>query len=444
MDEADYLSEGDITTIMAIAYSNNNVKVWASSTPTGRRTHFFNWCTNEPEWKEFHFPSSVMPHWDKKMEVRARADAITELKYRHEFLAEFADQEVGVYGHGYIQNAKRDYRYSDMSPNRNWIYIMGVDWNEKKIGTEVCVVGLNPVDQKFWIVAQDTIQKVDFAQLKGVQRIIELNRYWKPRWIYVDAGYGHTNVEVLRAEGNKARTESARGAHHPDAALANNIQAYDFGSNVTIYDLFTQEEIKKPAKPFLVQNSVRRFENDEIRFSKHDESLEKQLQNYVIDKISPKGVYSYKAENERIGDHKLDALNLALVGFFLEFTEFGKPKFSIDIAFSGQFGSKRVEKEINEDGWHDKLEVRYDPEYEKRKRYEATKSSSTDRTAGFVDPATKPILGGQSLPANIASFQVGFWKGPPGASTDEEWKYEAKQKIMLKRRRVARPERSNI
>jgi len=46
----------------------------------------------------------------------------------------------------------------------------------------------------------------------------------------------------------------------------------------------------------------------------------------------------YKANDEQAGDHILDSVMLAIMGFVLEVSPLGKPKYDSRITFSGQFG----------------------------------------------------------------------------------------------------------
>jgi len=47
----------------------------------------------------------------------------------------------------------------------------------------------------------------------------------------------------------------------------------------------------------------------------------------------------YFEENEVAGDHFLDAVNLALVAFTLEKTEFGQPRYGTDVVFTEALGA---------------------------------------------------------------------------------------------------------
>ena len=192
------------------------------------------------------------------------------------------------------------------------------------------------------LVHKDKVQRVGWTQLSAVQKIVELNRIWHPQGIYVDSGFGSTQDEILRQEGYNAAADPTRGPMHPDSKLKDIVKKYEFGSAIEIRDLFTKEPIKKPAKPFLVENTLRFFESNQIRYPETDTVVEAQLLNYVIDRITPTGTPVYKARDEAIGDHDIDALFVAMVAFTLEATPFGKPVFSSRISFAGNFGQKQV------------------------------------------------------------------------------------------------------
>jgi hypothetical protein len=332
-DEADYLSPGDIGATLATIVNSPSATVWMSSTPTGRREKFYETCHN-PLYKEFYFPSQVNPNWGESEEKYYRSE-YTEDQYKHEILAEFGEQEEGVYQVKYVEAAQSNYTYEQMKPTRSWTYMMGVDWNDIKIGTTIAIVGFNPQDNKFKVVDKHIISKGERTQLSACNKIAELNRLWFPDYIYVDRGFGATQVEVLHEFG--ARALQSQGPNSPDARLRQIVKEYDFGSAIKIHDLFSKQEVKKSAKPFLVDNSVRRFESLQIQYPKSDTHYTEQLLGYTIQRVSMTGLPVYQA-SERAGDHFLDAVNLALIAFLLEKTAYGKPTYTYDIAIAGKFG----------------------------------------------------------------------------------------------------------
>lgn len=341
-DETDYLSQADINAALAVTIDHPNATVWMSSTPSGARSKFYENC-NSRLYKEFHFPSSVNPMWNKETEVFFR-EGLTEIAYSHEILAAWGEQEEGVFQNVYVEAAQDDFEYKSLPRDPNWRYTLGVDWNDVKIGTSIVVLGFNPLAQRFYLVDKQKVSRDGWNQTAACRKIVELNQFWRPEWIYVDTGHGSTQIEMLKLLGWESLQRN--GVSHPDSRLKDIVKGYSFGSTVEIFDLVTKQPIKKPAKPFLVENTVRKFEHGVFSYPKSDSLLTKQLNGYIVDHTTTSGVPVYKASDETVGDHDLDALMLAFVAFTLETTDFGKPKFSIDFAFSGKIGEKVTPTEM--------------------------------------------------------------------------------------------------
>lgn len=331
-DEADYLDRSDMDAAMAIVTNYPEATVWMSSTPTGRREKFYETCLDR-EWKEFHFPSHVNPNWSESLDRLFRKN-LTAIGYKHEILADFGEQEEGVFQAPYVEAAIADYKMSSCKPTLNWLYSIGVDWNSPKIGTTIYVTGFNISTNKFMVVESAIVQRAGWTQTAAIQKIIELNRKWRPFAIYVDQGYGSTQIEILRKFGFDARVDPSRGPKHLDSQIVKVLRAYDFGSSIEIKDPFTKEPKKKPAKGFLVENAVRRFENNEILISSEDQQLKRELLGYIVKNVTVTGQVVYTTLDDAIGDHNLDALMLSLVAFTLEKSDLGNPTYSNKIMFT--------------------------------------------------------------------------------------------------------------
>ena len=334
LDEANFLDTKDLAAIVAILATNANVRLWASSTPTGARNHFYKWCVNTPTYKEFHHPTMVLPHWEQ-IRFNFEADyAGRKNEWEHEILANFGEQAVGVFQNVYVDSALTDFRYGEQVRQNGWVYSIGVDWN-KHAGTEIAVVGYNPGMRIFRVVEAVNIPKQEFTQVKGMEAIIALNNKWLPEFIYADEGNGATNIELLRKYGYDM---VARNVNDPACRLKDIVKTYNFSSKIEIIDPVTKRPIKKPAKPFLVENAVRRFEERTIEISSFDSLLKKQLENYIIHHYTQSNVPVYGVLDENVGDHRLDALMLALVGYKLETSFFARPTPAINIAINEEFG----------------------------------------------------------------------------------------------------------
>lgn len=344
IDEFDYLDDGDIKAIVAIVNTHPSVKLWASSTPTGKRSHFWRLCLKSPTYKEFYHPGMDLPHWDQVAD-QIKADYAGQPDgWNHEILAVFAEEGVSLFQHMYVDVALSHYKYTECKRDPSWAYGMGVDWNTTH-GTEICVVGYDRIGN-FKVVDAVNIPRQGWTQLAGIQAIIELNRKWEPKFIYADQGAGAVCIEVLRMHGHKSLPENPHG---PDARLRNIVHAYDFGSKIEAHDPLTKQPIKKHAKPFLVENAIRFFEEQRIKISEFDTILREQLGNYIIKHRTVSGVPVYGQTDEKIGDHRLDAFMLALVSFKLEIGEFGKPTFDTHVAISQGFGHHGTNRVIDPD-----------------------------------------------------------------------------------------------
>ena len=184
LDEMDYLGEEDLTAILALLTDHANVTLWASSTPTGKRSHFYNFCHN-PLFKSYHFPSMANPNWNDDMEIELRSLLVDDpLGYEHEALAEFGEELSGVFNHQFVDLAIANYDYNTQKRDSNWFYTIGVDWNPI-VGTEVLVLGAREDNGsvKFRIVDSLTVSKGEWTSTRANQAVVEMNKKWEPHHI---------------------------------------------------------------------------------------------------------------------------------------------------------------------------------------------------------------------------------------------------------------------
>ena len=413
LDEADYLSDGDLKAIVAILNTHAHVQMWASSTPTGRRANFWRWSTKTPSYKEFYYPSMVLPFWDE-VKTQIKADYIgNHDAWVHEILAEFGEQTVGVFQHKFIDNAIGDYRYETLKREPGWIYSIGVDWNSDH-GTEIAVVGYDKRG-RFKVVDAVNIARQDWTQLKGIQAIINMNALWLPEFIYVDDGGGTTNVELLRKHGFDTM---AYDRTDPACKLKNIVHKYNFSSKIDVRDPLTKRPIKKHAKPFLVENTVRFFEESRIQISAWDMVLRNQLGNYIIKHRSVAGIPVYGVTEERVADHRLDALMLALIAFKLQMSDFGRIRYDNHVAVSPGFSRLRLD-----------IEHKLDPDKEAERRINQAPQPR------FEDNERVIAIAGRQMPGKIengekpAVYRHGFM-------TDEEEKLQRRYMLRNAKRRA--------
>jgi replicative DNA helicase len=334
MDEMDYLKEEDIKTLMALLMEHNDVEMIVASTPSGRREQFYEMCTSRMDFKEFYYPSMVNPSWGPRMEAELRAAYRTEVGWQHEILAEFGEAATSVFQFNLLEKAMEDYAYENCKRHPDAIYSMGIDWNDIENGTKIRVVEYNPLTLRIRVVASSTIQKAGWVQTAAVNEAIRMNRIWNCNYIYVDCGYGATQIELLRKIGQDAQMRKDQWAHLDMNFV--HTKGINFSSKIDVFDPISGLPKKMHMKPYLVESTVRFFEREMINFSSEDEILLKQLHGYNIARISPSGLPVYEAGPA--GDHDLDAFMLAVFALEIELGEYTKQNYTGAIALSGSFG----------------------------------------------------------------------------------------------------------
>jgi len=339
LDEADYLTDEDLESIMAILASHPDCRLWASSTPSGARNHFFNWAVNKDlRFKEFHFISAEAPTWTDETEIFFR-DAYSDMGYLREFLAEFGEEMQGVFRNADINKSLINYEYESCRPTSQASYCIGVDWN-KNTGTHIIVLECSSAsdDVKYRVVDKLIIEKHRFTQINAVKEIIRMTSEWNAEHVYVDAGYGETQVEMLHKF----------GIDNPRSKMDRKVKAIQMGGNEVLRDPKTGVEIKKPTKSFVVNIAARQMEagrcimprsEDTRRVINQDDlsadiGLVQQMRNFKVTKISPKGIPTYSQDYE----HTLTAWMLAIYAFVKEKSDFSRYHKSSAVAYAGKIG----------------------------------------------------------------------------------------------------------
>ncbi|MCK4821182.1 hypothetical protein KA005_35785, partial [bacterium] len=121
MDEGNYLGEAELKATKAILMTNINTMLRISSTPKGIQDFFWEMCEDKPEYKDFHFPSVVLPHW-QLTKKSVYADVSTEDEFLHEYMAEFSASSQGVFRMDLVQNAMTDFKYEESVKRNGHVY----------------------------------------------------------------------------------------------------------------------------------------------------------------------------------------------------------------------------------------------------------------------------------------------------------------------------------
>lgn len=338
LDEMDMISEETIDkVVMPILLTDlrGETILIATSTPIGKRAHFYKWSKESPFFKEDYLPSTVLPQWNKilqTLDVSPGSEA-----FRTEYMAEFVDGTYGVFKPPHVYRSFREFQYLDTENMQWWknrfhiresnalIRCIGIDWNQNA-GTEFVVVAYSPQNHIYVVCESVNIAASEFSALRWREELIRLNYKWKPDYIYADEGYGHTIIEDLKVI---AHNISARGIKHLQDAetvkLKERLKAFGFKRKISLRDPVTNLEIEKEGKEFLVENAKRILEdpgknNAGILWIPLEEKvLKEQLLHYIVKKISVttrKPVY--ESDSAKIADHRLDAFMLAVAGIQIE------------------------------------------------------------------------------------------------------------------------------
>lgn len=333
LDEQDYLNENDYKSIDPLIVRHEPVSEFhGSSTPTGDRGKFWQMCTQMPNYREFYFPITVHPRWAEDpvgMETMYRQQAKTDDVYRHEYLAEFSDPSTGVFKSQHIDVARVTYSSPTMPSLKgydceryqaNLRYFMGVDWNGKGTGTRIRVVSYDPETRIRRCVARRTVDTPGYTVNDSIQAITELNKIWHCEDIFIDAGFGFAQDELIRMAGTMSKDR--------DTQKLKDIHTIDFGAQLVFNRLVVNrdpdkqsrylpdpkdEELKRMTKPFMVEGAVIAFEHRLVQFSDEDRLLEEQLRSYRIKSYSVHGYANTYEVDGDCGDHDLDAFMLSLM-----------------------------------------------------------------------------------------------------------------------------------
>lgn len=330
LDELDYMHPDDLIAILAMLQDtreNQNKKILVgASTPSGAHEVFYNWCTQSTIFKQFYFPSYVNPMWTSEMEEEQRQVYRTANSYKHEIEADWGDNEEGVYPRRYLDvafNIKNNWEYKDYATNDS-DYFIGVDWDKYGAGTNICVLEKYPKNyidsdlaNKFRIAYREETPREEFTYLKAVERIIELNRNFNPKYIYVDRGAGEVQVEMLHDAGKK----------DPFSGLGKKVKGISFKEIIELRNPFTNLSERKETKPFMVDNLYRFFENEMLMIPHEDNELYHQLLSYILVRTSQNGNPVFDTINDT-PDHAHDALLLACLAFTENYGEFFNVNFN--------------------------------------------------------------------------------------------------------------------
>lgn len=316
IDEADFLTQEAFDSITAILMDKPNTEIICTSTPMGEGLLYK--FSNSKDYKEFHFPSFCIPHYNDDMDKEFR-NSLSMMAYIQEIMAEFGLSDNSVFDTDLINQSRTIEpirNLNDVIHNRErYILSLGCDWNADKVGTRICIIAYDKVEKHVFIANLSNVRREGWTQVAAVEKIVELNRLYRPDYIYVDEGFGEANVQQLKLVAVNGFGKIPMD--HPDLLLRN-VTAVNFASTLELKDVMTGEVRKKYFKNFIVETTKRALETRSLAFGNSlADPIVEQMKNYIIKGRSSNGRETYEAKNHEIGDHDLDAFMIALAGLHL-------------------------------------------------------------------------------------------------------------------------------
>lgn len=316
IDEADFLTQEAFDSITAILMDKPNTEIICTSTPMGEGLLYK--FSNSKDYKEFHFPSFVIPHYNDDMDKEFR-NSLSMMAYLQEVMAEFGVSDNSVFDTDLVNRSTTigiSASIHDVVLNRDrYIVSLGCDWNSDKVGTRICVIAYDKIDKKVIIANLSNVRREGWTQVAAIDKIVELNRLYIPDYIYVDEGFGEANVQQLKLIAVNLFGKVPAG--HPDLRLRN-VTPVNFSSTLELRDVMTGEIRKKYFKNFIVETTKRALETGLLAFKDPVAApIVEQMKNYVVKSRLANGREVYEAKSSEIGDHDLDAFMIALAGLQL-------------------------------------------------------------------------------------------------------------------------------
>lgn len=316
IDEADFLTQEAFDSITAILMDKPNTEIICTSTPMGEGLLYK--LSNSKDYKEFHFPSFVIPHYNDDIDKEFR-NSLSMMAYIQEAMAEFGLSDDSVFDTDLVNQSRTIEpirNLNDVIHNRErYILSLGCDWNADKVGTRICIIAYDKVEKHVFIANLSNVRREGWTQVAAVEKIVELNRLYRPDYIYVDEGFGEANVQQLKLVAVNGFGKIPMD--HPDLLLRN-VTAVNFASTLELKDVMTGEIRKKYFKNFIVETTKRALETRSLAFGNSlADPIVEQMKNYIIKGRSSNGRETYEAKNHEIGDHDLDAFMIALAGLHL-------------------------------------------------------------------------------------------------------------------------------
>lgn len=215
LDECAFMKQETWAEAIRPALSDRQGKALFISTPKGRGWFwnlYQNGVRHEPDWESWQLPTSANPFIDKG-EIEAAKRDLPEIIFRQEYLAEFVDDQGGVFRR--VQEAAV---LSPQEPEKGKQYVAGVDVAASVDYTVVTVMDAESKE----MVYMDRFNRVDYPVL--IDRLESVyHRYHLTSMTVESNSIGRPVIDELVARGLNIQAFTTTSA--TKQAIIQNLQA---------------------------------------------------------------------------------------------------------------------------------------------------------------------------------------------------------------------------
>lgn len=370
IDEADFLDDATWENfIPMITPSDPNLDpptVWATTTPIGRQSFFYELCEKKgPKekgqfWKNWWYPArhvpevtftgkyttlpngfvvpaadakilctGVNPTWDASQDMQQRG-MLGQQGYLHEIIAWWGDSTSSVFPKTILDSAmakglKNKFSYiTRREQGKGGLFTMGADIDKRQSTPHICLVEYVPQSETQFgggtYIVRDTrvMERSDYIYHATRVELAKMIDTFRPTNVYIDKQPGDILTEELNREGYLQ------------------VKSKQFKESAEIVNPATNQIDNKPLKHVMINIAQRLFEAGRIilppvslnqEVEEEDGSKKKakepiwddyligQLRNYQVVNVTKGGTPEYTAEDE----HAVDAFLLAIWAAFENF-----------------------------------------------------------------------------------------------------------------------------
>ena len=116
LDEMDMIPKEVLDKVInPILATTPDTMLIATSTPIGKKSKFYEWCLERPDFKEDYHPSSVIPHWEQ---IKEEVSFFSEHKQISNFL--FGTENEVILANAIYENTKDNFNPNDFIQQLNY------------------------------------------------------------------------------------------------------------------------------------------------------------------------------------------------------------------------------------------------------------------------------------------------------------------------------------